>query len=126
MPVTFAWNLGGQQVLVTGSFNKWKQELPLMRNADNEWKVVHSLEPGLYQYKFIVDGVWRHHPDQPTVHDEVGNINNFIEVGERTSRELFPKPPPSPPESYSQIVPAELTAAAAVAAAAAAASAAAS
>lgn len=118
VPVTFAWNLGGQHVVVSGSFNNWKTELALQRNADGEWKLVHSLEPGIHQYKFVVDGVWRHHPDQPTVHDEVGNINNFIDVGERTARELFPKPPPSPPESYAQNIPAELTAAANAAAAA--------
>ena len=35
---------------------------------------------GTYQYKFIVDNEWRFATDQPTVRDEMGNINNCITV----------------------------------------------
>ena len=57
------------------------------------------------QYKFIVDGVWRHHPDQPTVHDEIGNVNNFVEVNERVAKQLFPKRPESPDAEYGRDIP---------------------
>jgi len=40
----------------------------------------HLRLPGTYQYKFIVDSEWRFAPDQPTVRDEMGNINNCITV----------------------------------------------
>ncbi len=38
------------------------------------------LPRGIYHYKFIVDGEWRFSPDDPTAHDEHGNINNFIDT----------------------------------------------
>ena len=102
VPVTFQWTLGGNTVSLAGSFNGWKQELIMHRGEeDGDWTLTEMLPPGEYrctlictlsqhysgvhQYKFIVDGVWRHHPDQPTVHDEVGNINNFVEVVEAST-----------------------------------------
>jgi len=36
----------------------------------------------LFQYKFNVDGVWMHHPLEPTVDDGVGGFNNVIRVTE--------------------------------------------
>ena len=39
-----------------------------------------DLAPGSYQYKFIVDNEWRCATAQPTVRDEMGNINNCITV----------------------------------------------
>lgn len=39
---------------------------------------------------------------------KVGNINNFIDVNEQKSREVFPQRPPSPPGSYAQTLPPEL------------------
>ena len=39
---------------------------------------------GTYQYKFIVDNEWRFATDQPTVRDEMGNINNCITVIDQT------------------------------------------
>lgn len=32
------------------------------------------------QYKFIVDGEWRYDANLPRVYDDMGNINNMIEV----------------------------------------------
>lgn len=32
------------------------------------------------QYKFIVDGEWKYDPNQPAMFDEMGNVNNVIEV----------------------------------------------
>ena len=32
------------------------------------------------QYKFIVDGEWKYAPDQPAMYDEMGNVNNVLEV----------------------------------------------
>jgi 5'-AMP-activated protein kinase, regulatory beta subunit len=77
-------------------------------NNQGEFRCTYMLEPGTHQYKFIVDGVWRHHPDQPTVHDEVGNINNFVEVVEPLTKQLFPQRPESPLSDYAQTVPTEL------------------
>ena len=39
-----------------------------------------KLAPGTYKYKFIVDGVWQHSPDCPSVPDNNGGFNNEITV----------------------------------------------
>jgi hypothetical protein len=33
-----------------------------------------------HQYKFIVDGEWRHDETQPFMPDPLGNVNNWIYV----------------------------------------------
>ena len=40
------------------------------------------IPPGVYQYKFIVDGAWKYAPEQPAMYDERGNVNNVVEVCE--------------------------------------------
>jgi 5'-AMP-activated protein kinase regulatory beta subunit len=34
----------------------------------------------LHQYKFIVDGEWRFSPEDPSIPDANGNINNYIDT----------------------------------------------
>ena len=66
--------------------------------------LVKLLAPGVYQYKFIVDGEWRYAADQPAILDEIGNVNNVVEVHEYEpdipGNVAGFEPPPSPPESY--------------------------
>lgn len=56
--------------------------------------------PSCLQYKFIVDGDWKHDPNQRAMHDENGNVNNVIEVQEYVPENLENisgfDPPPSP------------------------------
>lgn len=40
------------------------------------------------QYKFIVDGQWRHDPNLPSMYDDMGNINNVLEVQVRRHNSL--------------------------------------
>lgn len=68
---------------VTGSFNAWGERIPLRRSG-NDCVVCLNLLPGTYQYKFIVDNEWRFAADQPTVRDEMGNINNCITVEDQS------------------------------------------
>jgi 5'-AMP-activated protein kinase regulatory beta subunit len=62
------------------------------------------------KYKFIVDGEWRHDPNQPAMYDEMANVNNVIEVQEYAPENLDNvsgfDPPPSPPSSYCNPPPA--------------------
>lgn len=52
-----------------------------------------DLQPGSHQYKFIVDGQWRHDHTAPTVLDNLGNVNNCITVQAppRTHPTRYPK-----------------------------------
>ena len=68
-------------VVLTGSFNNWNQSQLLFTREDDGWVCRIDLDPGVYQYKFIVDGDWLLDPSNPdTAEDEAGNVNNVIEV----------------------------------------------
>jgi hypothetical protein len=68
-------------VVLTGSFDNWSQSQLLFAREGDEWVCRVDLDPGVYQYKFIVDGDWLLDPSNPdTAEDEAGNVNNVIEV----------------------------------------------
>ncbi len=68
-------------VVLTGSFNNWNQSQLLFAREGGAWVCRIDLDPGVYQYKFIVDGDWLLDPSNPdTAEDEAGNVNNVIEV----------------------------------------------
>jgi hypothetical protein len=68
-------------VVLTGSFNNWHQSQLLFAREGGEWVCRVDLDPGVYRYKFIVDGDWLLDPSNPdTAEDEAGNLNNVLEV----------------------------------------------
>ena len=75
----FRWEHGGHDVYITGTFNKWREKI-LMHRSGNDFTYVHGLKQGKHAYKFIVDDEWRFAPDQPTIADQHGNINNYIDL----------------------------------------------
>ena len=105
MPTVIVWTHGGQHVEVEGSFDNWSSRTALQRSG-RDFTIMKLLPPGVYQYKFIVDGVWRYAPDQAAMYDEMGNINNVIEVHEFVPENLDGlegfEPPPSPSTSYNR------------------------
>jgi len=84
--VTFVWPYLGTIVLVTGTFFNWRNSISLRRDCDSispsedVFSTVLYLPPGKYEYKFIVDGAWHYDPHQPFVSDELGNLNNMINI----------------------------------------------
>jgi len=49
-----------EEVLLLGDFTNWEEDPILLKHErDGIWKVVVPLEPGNYEYRFIVDGDWR-------------------------------------------------------------------
>ena len=68
-------------VALAGTFNNWHQSQLLFAREGDGWVCRVDLDPGVYQYKFIVDGDWLQDPSNPaTAEDEAGNVNNVIEV----------------------------------------------
>jgi len=68
-------------VVLTGSFNEWNQSQLVFGREGGDWVCRIDLDPGVYQYKFVVDGNWLLDPSNPdTAEDEAGNVNNVIEV----------------------------------------------
>lgn len=81
VPTVFKWEHGGKNVYITGTFNNWERQIPMHRSG-NDFTYVHNIKRGKHAYKFIVDDEWRFAPDQPTIADIEGRINNFIDVSE--------------------------------------------
>jgi len=112
VPTILQWSAGGTAVFVTGSFNHWGERIPLRRSG-GDYVVCLNLMPGTYQFKFIVDNEWRYAPDQPTVRDEMGNINNCLTVEDQMS--YLSEDPCSgffgnnPNNVYTQALPDEIT-----------------
>lgn len=108
IPTVISWAHGGNSVEVQGSFDNWSSRAPLHQHG-KEFTLVKMLMPGVYQYKFIVDGEWKYAPDQPAMYDEMGNVNNVLEVQEYIPENLDSlsgfQHPPSPPSSYNQMLP---------------------
>lgn len=73
-------------VSVVGSFNGWSPEAHPMSDPDGDgtWEAILELEPGLYTYKFLVDGrAW--YPDPAAgeqADDNFGGVNSLLRVGE--------------------------------------------
>ncbi|KAL6769656.1 SNRKB1 [Auxenochlorella protothecoides x Auxenochlorella symbiontica] len=109
VPTVIAWTHGGSHVELEGSWDNWSQR-HVMQASGKDYTLVKLLTPGIYQYKFIVDGMWRHDPNLSSMFDEVGNINNVLEVQEYVPENLDSlsgfEPPPSPPSSYASPAPA--------------------
>mmetsp|Transcript_20401 Transcript_20401/g.51900 ORF Transcript_20401/g.51900 Transcript_20401/m.51900 type:complete len:383 (+) Transcript_20401:124-1272(+) len=112
VPTVLQWSLGGGSVYVTGSFNHWGERIPLRRSGADH-VVCLNLLAGTYQYKFIVDNEWRYAPEQPTVRDEMGNINNCLTVEDQMA--YLVEDPLSgffgnnPANVYTQSLPDEIT-----------------
>ncbi|CAI5477026.1 unnamed protein product [Closterium sp. Yama58-4] len=108
VPTLITWTHGGNHVSVDGSWDNWTTRQVLQR-AGKDFTIVKMLPPGVYQYKFIVDDVWRYAPDLPAVYDEMGNVNNVLEVQEYVPENLDNvagfEPPRSPVSSYNDPFP---------------------
>ncbi|MFZ1947727.1 MAG: glucodextranase DOMON-like domain-containing protein [bacterium] len=71
------------QVTLSGSFNSWSPTAQAMARAEGStWQAALRLEPGRYEYKFVVDGKdWRPDPDNPlSVPDPYGGKNSVLVV----------------------------------------------
>jgi 1,4-alpha-glucan branching enzyme len=71
-------------VALVGDFNDWARKGTPMTDPDENgvWTVSVPLQPGRYQYKFLVDGkTWVVEPDAPAYHpDGFGGRNSLLEI----------------------------------------------
>lgn len=71
---------------IVGSWNNWGQRYDLARMGDSrrgdagDFLGLLALPPGQYEFKFILDGVWRTSDGWPVVADSRGIVNNVLEV----------------------------------------------
>ncbi|HWZ04846.1 MAG TPA: hypothetical protein VNX40_14615 [Mucilaginibacter sp.] len=66
-----------KRVFLSGSFNNWSTLKGLMQKTDGGWVLDVKLNPGAYEYKYIIDGRWTTDPNNlQRVDDEAGNLNS--------------------------------------------------
>jgi chromosome partitioning protein len=72
---------GASEVALAGDFNGWT-ELVKMNDDDEDgvWVAIASLAPGVYQYKFVVDGEWKPDPSNPVSVDDSHSGKNSVVV----------------------------------------------
>lgn len=67
------------EVLLAGDFNDWTPEP--MAKRDSGFHAAVKLEPGVYQYKFVVDGQWQMDPfSKGNVQNDFGTANSVLLV----------------------------------------------
>ena len=48
-----------KSVFLAGTFNDWDPlATPMQQTGEGDWTLELPLAPGLYEYKFVVDGEW--------------------------------------------------------------------
>lgn len=62
-----------KQVIVSGSFNGWKEDELYMGKTENGWQLPYTLGAGNYEYKFIADGKWMTDANNPLTSSSSGN-----------------------------------------------------
>ncbi|KAG1326298.1 sucrose nonfermenting 4-like protein [Cocos nucifera] len=84
IPTRFVWPYGGKRVFLTGSFTRWSEHLPMspVEGCPTVFQAICSLTPGLHEYKFYVDGEWRHDEQQPSVTGKYGIVNTVFLTSE--------------------------------------------
>jgi len=73
---------GAKQVFLCGEFNGWAADAtPLKRGDAGRWETTLALAPGRHEYKFLVDGNWRHDPlARVNVWNQNGTLNSVAQV----------------------------------------------
>jgi hypothetical protein len=75
------------EVALVGDFNGWRPEHRMHRSTDGVWSVDVALEPGVYDYVFVIDGrSTRLDPLAPRVTDGFGGASSRVAVLPPTMR----------------------------------------
>jgi len=83
---------GVEHVFLAGTFNDWSDSSNRMSDEDGDgiYKITLLLQPGTYQYKFVVDGAWITDPEADAYADEGrGESNALITVTDDLNSPVF-------------------------------------
>ena len=86
----FQWNKDGSERLkiveIAGTWDGWASRHKLAYTEGHGWTGSMALDPGRYEYKFILDdSQWTHSEDEPKQVCAVGVFNNVLQVAEPIS-----------------------------------------
>jgi len=65
LPTVFKWEGGGKQVYISGTFSNWKA-LPMVK-SHGDFVTIVDVPEGEHQFKFFVDGEWKHDPKMVSI-----------------------------------------------------------
>ena len=70
------------EVFLAGTFNDWDSAArPMKIDARGIWRTRVSLEPGVYEYRFFVDGEWMDDPEcEECRENDYGTWNCMVRV----------------------------------------------
>lgn len=73
---------GAEKVNLMGDFNDWDPEKHFMKNdGAGNWNKTVVLDPGEYEYKFLIDGQWHEDPQNYALCPNCfGSMNNILKV----------------------------------------------
>ncbi len=82
--VSFEIDAGpGKTVSVAGTFNDWNPDAKPLADKDGSgvYRGAVMLEPGRYEYKFVVDGIWSMDARNPNfAPNDFGTLNSLLIV----------------------------------------------
>ncbi|MCK4952105.1 MAG: AAA family ATPase [Gammaproteobacteria bacterium] len=69
-------------IQIAGDFNGWIPDKDVETHVSNDrLQKIFNIEPGRYEYRIIVDGVWQHDPNNPKqVENEIGGSNSLLQI----------------------------------------------
>jgi len=73
-------NPKAKAVYLVGEFNNWNPFADRMIKRKGAFQKTLNLDPGEYQYKFLVDGKWHPDPAAEQVPNEFGTMNSIVRV----------------------------------------------
>uniref|UniRef100_A0A7S0ZJH6 AMP-activated protein kinase glycogen-binding domain-containing protein n=1 Tax=Timspurckia oligopyrenoides TaxID=708627 RepID=A0A7S0ZJH6_9RHOD len=79
---SLVWGRGNvrREAQVVGSWSRWRERVPMTRE-NSKWVADVALRPGVYEFKFVIDGKWVVDSTQEIRRDDFGNENNVLRVG---------------------------------------------
>jgi len=70
-----------QNVSLVGNFNNWDYTKTMKKDKEGLWTSRVDLEPGKYEYRFLVDGEWQDDPKcQTRQANSFGSHNCILEI----------------------------------------------
>ena len=65
-----------ETVHLAGCFNGWDDSARLLKqDSRGTWRTSMMLPPGVYEYRYLVDGAWANESDTPVVPNPFGSQN---------------------------------------------------
>jgi len=78
LPVSCNCNLD-LEVKIAGDWSNWQPE-PCQKADNGVWKIDIPLATGTYEYKYIINGAWHHNPNEETIQNCFGSLNNILKI----------------------------------------------